>query len=106
MPPRSSAGAISTTPISSSGVSSSTWDIRANEAQVTEKLRVVTLNIHKGLSQFNRRMVIHELRDGLSSLDPHLVFLQEVQGLNQRFADRKSTRLNSSHSQISYAVFC
>src|SRR2546430_3975726 len=24
----------------------------------------------------------------------------------QRHADRKSTRLNSSHSQISYAVFC
>src|SRR2546430_3363329 len=24
----------------------------------------------------------------------------------QRFGDRKSTRLNSSHSQISYAVFC
>src|SRR2546430_11977083 len=24
----------------------------------------------------------------------------------QNFADRKSTRLNSSHSQISYAVFC
>src|SRR6478672_7970599 len=23
-----------------------------------------------------------------------------------RFADRKSTRLNSSHDQISYAVFC
>ena len=55
---------------------------------MTERLRVVTLNIHKGLSQFNRRMVIHELRDGLSSLDPHLVFLQEVQGLNQRFALR------------------
>src|SRR2546427_8695642 len=26
--------------------------------------------------------------------------------LNQVRADRKSTRLNSSHSQISYAVFC
>src|SRR2546430_13578421 len=24
----------------------------------------------------------------------------------ERFEDRKSTRLNSSHSQISYAVFC
>src|SRR2546430_11887195 len=24
----------------------------------------------------------------------------------RRFLDRKSTRLNSSHSQISYAVFC
>ena len=45
-------------------------------------LRVVTLNIHKGLSQFNRRMVIHELREGLRALSPDLVFLQEVQGLN------------------------
>src|SRR2546430_12161203 len=25
---------------------------------------------------------------------------------HQRHVDRKSTRLNSSHSQISYAVFC
>src|SRR5256886_3386303 len=25
---------------------------------------------------------------------------------NEMFGDRKSTRLNSSHSQISYAVFC
>ena len=55
---------------------------------MTERLRVVTLNIHKGLSQFNRRMVIHDLREGLRALDPDLVFLQEVQGLNQRFALR------------------
>src|SRR2546427_1748846 len=27
-------------------------------------------------------------------------------GLCDRHGDRKSTRLNSSHSQISYAVFC
>jgi endonuclease/exonuclease/phosphatase family metal-dependent hydrolase len=53
-------------------------------------LRVVTLNIHKGLSQFNRRMVIHELREGLRALGPDLVFLQEVQGLNQRHALRFS----------------
>ena len=55
---------------------------------MTTRLRVVTLNIHKGLSQFNTRMVIHELRVGLGALDPDLVFLQEVQGLNQRFALR------------------
>jgi len=52
---------------------------------MSEKLRVVTLNIHKGLSHFNRRLVIHELRDGLDKLDPDLVFLQEVQGMNRRF---------------------
>ncbi len=51
-------------------------------------LRVATLNIHKGLSQFNRRTVIHELRDGLRTIDPDIVFLQEVQGLNERHALR------------------
>jgi endonuclease/exonuclease/phosphatase family metal-dependent hydrolase len=54
-------------------------------------LRVVTLNIHKGLSQFNRRMVIHELRDGLRTLEADVVFLQEVQGLNERHALRFAT---------------
>lgn len=54
-------------------------------------LRIVTLNIHKGLSQFNRRMVIHELREGLRALAPDLVFLQEVQGLNERHALRFAT---------------
>jgi endonuclease/exonuclease/phosphatase family metal-dependent hydrolase len=55
---------------------------------MTQSLRVVTLNIHKGLSQFNRRVVIHELREGLRVLGPDLVFLQEVQGLNERHAVR------------------
>jgi endonuclease/exonuclease/phosphatase family metal-dependent hydrolase len=55
---------------------------------VSKTLRVATLNIHKGLSQFNRRMVIHELREGLRALDPDVVFLQEVQGLNQRHSLR------------------
>jgi endonuclease/exonuclease/phosphatase family metal-dependent hydrolase len=55
---------------------------------MSECLRVVTLNIHKGLSQFNRRMVLHDLREGLRGLEPDVVFLQEVQGLNQRFALR------------------
>src|SRR2546427_4444168 len=31
---------------------------------------------------------------------------QEAEGDVGRLIDRKSTRLNSSHSQISYAVFC
>ena len=45
-------------------------------------LRVCSYNIHKGFSQFNRRMVVHELRERLRSLDVDLVFLQEVQGLH------------------------
>src|SRR2546430_7693203 len=41
-------------------------------------------------------------RDG----DPALAGLVEVPGEADGDGDRKSTRLNSSHSQISYAVFC
>ena len=52
------------------------------------RLRVATLNIHKGLSFFNRRMVIHELREGLRKLDADIVFLQEVQGLHEKNALR------------------
>ena len=52
------------------------------------RLKVATLNIHKGLSLFNRRMVIHELRDGLKKLDADIVFLQEVQGLHEKNALR------------------
>src|SRR5256886_9464993 len=33
-------------------------------------------------------------------------FLRKTLGLGEKTQDRKSTRLNSSHSQISYAVFC
>src|SRR2546430_13423151 len=35
-----------------------------------------------------------------------LKLMQDIGVGAYRFSDRKSTRLNSSHSQISYAVFC
>lgn len=54
-------------------------------------LNVASYNIHKGLSFFNRRMVVHELRERLKSLNADIVFLQEVQGAHAgragRFAD-------------------
>src|SRR5207245_9037702 len=39
---------------------------------------------------------------------PHQVMLRTTQALDvlRRVRDRKSTRLNSSHGSISYAVFC
>ncbi len=49
---------------------------------------VVTYNIHKGLSQFNRRMVIHEIRERPARARADVVFLQEVQGRHERHALR------------------
>src|SRR2546427_8722259 len=61
------------------------------------------------------RSLDHALnRNGLDRLAPKLLgaHAEDSRGLGDplpghvRVQDRKSTRLNSSHSQISYAVFC
>lgn len=52
------------------------------------RFTVATYNIHKGFSQLNRRMVIHELRERLHGLDADVLFLQEVLGVNDRHAVR------------------
>ena len=51
-------------------------------------LNVVTYNIHKGLSQFGKRLVLHEIRDRLKSLEADVAFLQEVQGKHESNARR------------------
>jgi endonuclease/exonuclease/phosphatase family metal-dependent hydrolase len=55
---------------------------------LTPSLHITTFNIHKGFSQFNRRMMVHELRERLRHLNPDIVFLQEVQGLHLGHAER------------------
>src|SRR2546430_13362311 len=50
---------------------------------------------------------IAEARDEHAFLEQQVAHLDGLGGLPQDHGeDRKSTRLNSSHSQISYAVFC
>jgi endonuclease/exonuclease/phosphatase family metal-dependent hydrolase len=48
-----------------------------------QTLNVATYNIHKGLSYFNQRVVLFELRDRLHELNADIVFLQEVQGAHR-----------------------
>jgi len=57
---------------------------------MTDTLHVATYNIHKGFSNFNRRMVVHELRHRLRLLGADIVFLQEVLGDHRRHAERFS----------------
>lgn len=47
-------------------------------------LYVASYNLHKGMSFFGGRMVLHEMRDRLHALHPDIVFLQEVQGHHAR----------------------
>ena len=54
-------------------------------------LTVVTYNIHKGLSTFNKRLVLHDIKEGLRALDADVAFLQEVQGKHDKNARRHVT---------------
>ena len=47
---------------------------------MTSPLHIASYNIHKGLSHFNRRLTVHDLRDSLNTLGADILFLQEVQG--------------------------
>jgi endonuclease/exonuclease/phosphatase family metal-dependent hydrolase len=53
-------------------------------------LRVLTVNIHKGFSFFNRKSILPELRDAVRSISADIVFLQEVMGAHERHAKRVS----------------
>src|SRR2546430_11204094 len=60
-------------------------------------------------AQAHKTPGVREDRDGVAELRGDVAggpWLQYDQLPPARQQDRKSTRLNSSHSQISYAVFC
>ncbi len=65
-----------------------------------KNLTVVTYNIHKGLSQFNKRLVLHGIKDGLKGLEADVAFLQEVQGKHDRNA-----RLHATWPEMSQHEF-
>lgn len=44
------------------------------------KLRLLTYNMHKGLSFLSRRQVLEEIKRAIQDVDADLVFLQEIRG--------------------------
>lgn len=66
----------------------------ARVAELTErkpavhKFKLLTLNMHKGFTVFNRSFVLPELRDALRDESVDIVFLQEVHGSHLQHAQR------------------
>jgi endonuclease/exonuclease/phosphatase family metal-dependent hydrolase len=50
--------------------------------------KVLTVNTHKGFTFFNRKFILHELRDAVRAVSADVVFLQEVHGTHARHPDR------------------
>src|SRR2546430_7393088 len=72
-----------------------------NDTATTE---IYTLSLHDALPIYDGSSGAAELSGSHAGLDAKLV--NRVSRRKENDGDRKSTRLNSSHSQISYAVFC
>src|SRR2546430_14875787 len=74
-----------------------------NDTATTE---IYTLSLHDALPI--RSNVEIDVTDGLNTSSGYgpLTLLPRIDMYVPRSEDRKSTGLNSSHSQISYAVFC
>src|SRR2546430_9033796 len=68
-----------------------------NDTATTE---IYTLSLHDALPICRDEQVV------LRVAERHLAHHAGDAAAERREVDRKSTRLNSSHSQISYAVFC
>src|SRR2546430_6080688 len=72
-----------------------------NDTATTE---IYTLSLHDALPILRKRQPSRKKETGPRRL--RLTPDRESQSAADLLRDRKSTRLNSSHSQISYAVFC
>src|SRR5689334_23673551 len=85
--------------MSCSSTSFSSFFFFFNDTATTE---IYTLSLHDALPIFHPRVVAPSLGSLLLSEASVASVARSLNALR----DRKSTRLNSSHSSISYAVFC
>ena len=53
---------------------------------------VLTVNAHMGFTLFNRRFILHELREAVRAVSADIVCLQEVLGSHQLHAERHAGR--------------
>ncbi|MEJ6021337.1 endonuclease/exonuclease/phosphatase family protein [Ramlibacter sp. PS4R-6] len=60
-------------------------------------LTVMTVNIHKGFTTFNRKFILPELRDAVRKVGADIVFLQEVMGTN---GEHKAGSWDSPHYEF------
>lgn len=59
--------------------------------------KVLTVNIHKGFTFFNRKFILSELRDAVRKVGADVVFLQEVTGNHVKHAQKFDNYTETPH---------
>ncbi|MQU56144.1 EEP domain-containing protein, partial [Pseudomonas sp. FSL R10-1339] len=57
-------------------------------APAVHRVKVLTVNMHKGFTALNRRFILPELREAVRATGADVVFLQEVLGEHDKHASR------------------
>lgn len=63
--------------------------------------KVLTINIHKGFTAFNRRFILPELRDAVRTVSADIVCLQEVMGAHEVHPLHVENWPDTSHYEFS-----
>ena len=69
-------------------------------AAKTFSIKVLTVNIHKGFTFFNRKFILPELREAVRSVGADVVFLQEVTGTNAKHPDKFDNYPETPHYEF------
>jgi endonuclease/exonuclease/phosphatase family metal-dependent hydrolase len=69
-------------------------------ASLSFSLKVLTVNIHKGFTFFNRKFILHELREAVRAVGADVVFLQEVTGTHARHESRVANYPETPHYEF------
>ncbi len=62
--------------------------------------KVLTVNIHKGFTFFNRKFILPELREAVRTVGADVVFLQEVTGTNAKHGDKFDNYPETPHYEF------
>jgi endonuclease/exonuclease/phosphatase family metal-dependent hydrolase len=69
-------------------------------ATAAPQLTVMTVNIHKGFTFFNRRFILPELRDAVRKVGADVVFMQEVLGTHEEHGKKIETWPEAPHYEF------
>ena len=76
-----------TRPVTDADVRAETQEALTIAAR-TFSLKVLTVNIHKGFTFFNRKFILPELREAVRKIGADVVFLQEVTGSHNQHGNK------------------
>jgi len=69
-------------------------------AALSFSIKVLTVNIHKGFTFFNRKFILHELREAVRAVGADVVFLQEVTGSHAHHERRVADYPTNPHYEF------